>query len=422
MYWPTRAAALGPSTRIYPRYAPQYASNYQTKIVLEKLGDDGPPSYGSYPRPTTTTAAEMRYPAGRSTSPVPYRPFEYVSYYKPITPPMPITYPMGRTEVMTTTTTTTAAGTTAGTTVACRPKPFYASRLRYLGFMIVTLAIAAFAFEIADVVVASMYMGGPCGGQMVSKPFTVPWFFSWVVPGIWGSIPIFITGILAICVKDNFGPVFQALAILSSLSVFFFAPAIVAINAAEEATFIAYCGYATVAGVGMKATADYKTLEGAKFALPIILIVLGLLLLIILLYLTVVLCYSYDKCALSEKLAMETAAAKQQTTTGVTVTAATLPPPPQPAQPVMMPLPAILPAFDYGPMPAATLPPPPPRDLEFGYGGVPGRLVHLEAHNHGYAFSNFPGYIPAVAAATATPTTLPAATTTMMPGSGYYWK
>lgn len=55
-----------------------------------------------------------------------------------------------------------------------------------------------------------------------------------------------------------------------------------------------YCDYTSLADT------QNTIEEGAKFALPIILIVLGILLLLVLLYLTYLLCKSYDECVASD--------------------------------------------------------------------------------------------------------------------------
>lgn len=389
-YWPS-SAAWNPSGRMFTRYSPNYSSGYQTKIVLEKM-NEGTPRYNY-----VTPPPENQYVVRRSALEVPYRPFGYANFYKPVSQPIPIIEPISypaRTTAVTTTTTTTAAAPT------CMPKPFSARKFRILGYLLITMSILTFALEIADVIVATLYKSHPCGGQTVSNTFTVPWFFSWVVPGIWGSIPIFITGLLAIYVRQNYGKEFQALAIISSLSAFFFAPAIIAINAAEEGTFISYCNYMSAGNAGSNAPAGYATLEGAKFALPIILIVLGIILLFLLLYLTVHLCYSYDECAMCQTLVgVQTA-----TPAAPVVTTSTAVAPVQPA----IPVPIVLPSVNYVPMPV-TLPPPPPREVDFG---GPGRVVVMENHNAGFAYANVPGYF----------TTLPPTSTANPADNGYYWK
>lgn len=368
------SAAWNPGGRIYPRYYP----GYNTKVVLEKVNDDVQEyRYSSGP------AADAQYVSGRSLAPPeePYRPFEFASYYKPVTPPIPVIH--------------SAPQPTRTVPETCSPKRFYGQRYRFLGYTIIILALLTFAFELADVIVAANYMLKPCNSQTVTNSFTIPWFFSWVVPGIWGSIPIFISGILSMYVKTNFGKVFQALAILAALSALFFAPAIIAINAAEIATFLQYCNYTSVANAG--SVAD----EGAKFALPIILLILGGILFLLLLYLTYLLCISYDECYASETVVIK----GQQPTTSVTTTTAAV----VPFQPgISVPLPYALPSVDYIPAPA-TLPPPPPRDL-----GPQGRAFFVEAHNRGYAYASVPGYFTTNPNAAATP---------LAPGvSGFYWK
>lgn len=364
-YWPPKAAAWNPSSRMYPRYAP----SYQTKIVLEKVTDDDvEPTYRPY--------GGGGGGGGR-----------IASYYRPVSTAIPVAD-------------VNPVQVTGGASVqTCAPKPFYGRNYRIVGYILISLAILTFAFELADVIVAAAYKKRPCGGQTVTNDFSVPWFFSWVVPGLWGSIPIFVTGILALRVKSNYGTEFQALAIIASISAFFFAPAIIAINAAEVGTFMEYCGYSSVSDT------QNTTEEGAKFALPIILIVLGILLLLVLLYLTYLLCKSYDECVASETVIVPS---KKPTVAPGPVAV-----PFQPTIQVPVPVPVAFPPVDYVPVQAATLPPPPPRDT----GVTEGRLIFMEAHNRGYAYANVPGYFAALPAPTTAPTTVvkPAV------AGGYYW-
>lgn len=346
--WPTKASVWNPGGRIYPRFS----ASYPDKV------SDGAPDCGCRGQ------AETRWMAGGSPAlEGPCSPFGHVNYYKAGTPSIAVVntapVPFATTEVVATTGTDEFSAPRNLST--CVPKRFYGCKYRCLGYIIITLAVMALAFEVADVIIAAVYKtsGWPCRGQTVVNSFAIPWFFSWVVPGIWASIPIFASGILAIKVKDNYGKTFRALAVLSTVSALFFAPSIIAINAAELGTFFTYCNYTSIADVG-SATPYYST-EKAKFALPIVLIVLGILLFLLLLYLTYLLCRSYDDCVPSETIVLE----KQipETTTACTAGASSAfvvvplqPPKPVPAQPPKLvsvqqpkfvPIPDVIPAFNY---------------------------------------------------------------------------
>lgn len=77
---------------------------------------------------------------------------------------------------------------------------------------------------------------------------------------------------------------------------------------------------------------------------------------------------------------------------------------PQPANPELISI--------LVPRPSGKLQPPMVTDV-----GGPARVVHMEAHNHGYAYTNVPGYFTTLPLGTAAAPISPPTTT----GVGYRW-
>lgn len=381
---------------IYPRYSPNYQS-YQKKITLERVDDDNAPGYAGYSGRTNYHPYFFR----DSTNGPSYPPFGYISSFKtPVRPALPAILPTP------TDTNLKAFGNNTlerniTTTEAVVVKPFRKGIYRILGYLLSILAIMTFVFEIADVIVATLSDTGYCNVR--SGFLKIPWFFAWVVPGIWASIPIFFTGILAIYVTDNYGRVFRALAIVCSVSAFFFAPAIIAVSAAEEATFNDCFPY-VFGNISAKDPMIPDPIK-AKLVLPIILIILGILEMLLLLYLTILLCQAYEGFT-SEVILTE----RENSTEAIPEFVV---PKPMPF-PVPVPVPAPAPPQPTNPglisilvpRPAETLPSPRVTGV-----GVPGRVVYMEAHNRGYAYANVPGYFSTQPSGTAAATT----------GTGYRW-
>lgn len=390
--------------RIYPRYSPSY-QGYQKNVTLERI-DDETNGYAGYSGRTNEYPSYHPYFfRGDSPNGLSYPPFGYVDSFKaPIRPAQP--------EILPTPAKNALEGKTT-TTEAVIVKPFRSRRYRCLGYLISILAILTFSFEIADVIVAAMSDVRYC--RISSGFLKIPWFFAWVVPGIWASIPIFVTGILAIYVMDNYGRVFRALAIISSVSAFFFAPAILAVSAAEEATFIDNCPNA----IGNFSNPSIPDVIKAKLVLPIILIILAILEMLLLLYLTIVLCQAYEGLT-SEVILTEI---KDPTESipgyGIDVVPNPMPVPVPVPVPFPVPFPVPAPPQPVNPEVISILVPRPPEIAQPPMGGVSGRVVYMEAHNHGYAYANVPGYFTSLpSGTTATPAVV---STPTAAGTGYRW-
>lgn len=142
-------------------------------------------------------------------------------------------------------------------------------RYKYYGIVLCFLAVASFALEIANVIFTifnfkKLYSDGP---------LAVPYILTWIAAGVWGSIPVFITGILAIKVAGTYKNQVRVFALFCSLSAVVFAPAMIALSIAEIIMYPK--SLITINSITCYSLEDTATLICPKFVLPLVVAIVG---------------------------------------------------------------------------------------------------------------------------------------------------
>jgi len=103
-----------------------------------------------------------------------------------------------------------------------------------------------------------------------------PYWPVWVASGIWGSVPVFLTGLVAICAGTDQGKT-RWLSFLILVSALVFTPAIIILNAVEIwiGGSAKYSLYSLSNGVQEGTITPPTNPYEAKFALPVVVAVLG---------------------------------------------------------------------------------------------------------------------------------------------------
>jgi len=146
-------------------------------------------------------------------------------------------------------------------------------QLYCVGKMVAILAAATIGLAVADLVLTSQYY---CNGQTWSATWcsgtTEPYVWVWVASGIWGSVPVFFTGLYLLTVGGDTGK-WNIAWLLILLSAWVFGPATIILTVIElvkgsssQYTFYTSGGGSLVAGnIHPSGMNPWQ----AKFALPL---------------------------------------------------------------------------------------------------------------------------------------------------------
>lgn len=151
------------------------------------------------------------------------------------------------------------------------------------GFMLVILAAASLAIAVANTVFTYINFEDcppvPTTAPAIIGTSMCPEDFVYISSGIWGSIPVFILGILTLRIAKTTG-LRQIYTILLLTSALLFTPAMIIINALEIA--VGNNVWYTLSGSGIGNTAASSTTEAPiKFGLPLVIALLALVEMII---------------------------------------------------------------------------------------------------------------------------------------------
>jgi len=148
------------------------------------------------------------------------------------------------------------------------------------GAILALLAAVTLALGIADVI---MTIQNYCTPWVSTSPVWCsstgePYIWTWVASGIWGSVPIFLAGVFAMCVSANPFSYTRIFALLTILSALVFAPAIIVLTSVElwrggAAQYMFY-GMSNGALVAANILPSYNPYQ-AKFAIPLVIVILA---------------------------------------------------------------------------------------------------------------------------------------------------
>jgi len=149
------------------------------------------------------------------------------------------------------------------------------------GKLLAVLAAATLSISVADIVLTNQYY---CvnGGEGPYCPSTLdiePYWPIWVASGIWGSAPVFLTGLLAICAGAD-PERKRCLNFFVLVSAIVFTPAIIVLTAVEvwRGDAAAWSLYSLGSGGVQAGTITPPTNPyQAKFALPLVVVILGVI-------------------------------------------------------------------------------------------------------------------------------------------------
>jgi len=175
-----------------------------------------------------------------------------------------------------------------------QPVVFNARTFKIYGALLALMAAATLALGIANVVLTKQAYCEPwqemapvyCSGTKE------PYIWTWVAPGIWASIPIFLAGIFAMCISNDPASWTRCFALMIFLSAIVFAPAMIVLSSMEL-----WRGHAAMwnfyklenelkEGNIMVEDSPYQ----AKFALPLVIAILGGIMFIMTGVITLILC------------------------------------------------------------------------------------------------------------------------------------
>lgn len=176
--------------------------------------------------------------------------------------------------------TVAAAPVVAAPVVAGQRTVFNVGMFKCFGAILALLAAATLSLGIADVVLT---MQAYCTPWNTAKPVwcsttAEPYIWTWVASGIWGSIPIFLAGIFAMCLGSNPREWTRCFALLIFLSAIVFAPAMIVLSAIEiwrggaaQYMFYSMGSGSMMPGNILPASNPYQ----AKFAIPLVIAILA---------------------------------------------------------------------------------------------------------------------------------------------------
>jgi hypothetical protein len=171
---------------------------------------------------------------------------------------------------------------------------FNAPTFKIFGAVLALLAAATMALGIANVVLTKQSYCEPWmeGAPVYCSGTKEPYIWTWVAPGIWASVPIFLAGIFSMCISNDPANWTRCFALFIFLSAIVFSPAMIVLSAMEvwrgaAAQWNFYkLGNQLDMGNIMVANSPYQ----AKFALPLVIAILGGVMFIMTGIITLILC------------------------------------------------------------------------------------------------------------------------------------
>jgi len=162
------------------------------------------------------------------------------------------------------------------------------------GAILALLAAATLALGIANVVLTKQAYCDPWteGAPTYCSGTKEPYIWTWVASGIWASIPIFLAGIFAMCISNDPASWTRCFALMIFLSAIVFSPAMIVLSAMEvwrggAANWNFYTlGNNLMEGNILVQSSPYQ----AKFALPLVIAILGGIMFIMTGIITLILC------------------------------------------------------------------------------------------------------------------------------------
>jgi hypothetical protein len=175
-----------------------------------------------------------------------------------------------------------------------QPVVFDARSFKIYGAILALLAAAALALGIANVVLTRQAYCDPWeeAGPVYCSGTKEPYIWTWVAPGIWAAVPIFLAGIFAMCISNDPANWTRCFALMIFLSAIVFSPAMIVLSAMEvwrggAATWNFYKLDSDLKEGNIKVTdSPYQ----AKFALPLVIAILGGIMFIMTGIITMILC------------------------------------------------------------------------------------------------------------------------------------
>lgn len=165
-------------------------------------------------------------------------------------------------------------------------------RYKYVGYTLVLIALAVLGVEVGNVI----YTATNFSNGFSAKPFAAPYILTWIAPGIWGAIPVFITGVLSIRVAGKLNKLVRLFALFCALSAVVFTPAIVAVSITEIVMYpdITDAAKPMVGSNRCYSLSTPASLSCPKFILPLIVAVLASIAFYLTLMITIVFCCCWN--------------------------------------------------------------------------------------------------------------------------------
>lgn len=171
---------------------------------------------------------------------------------------------------------------------------FNAGMFKIYGAILALLAAATLALGIADVVLTKQAYCDPWmeGAPAYCSTNKEPYIWTWVAPGIWASVPIFLAGVFAMCISNDPANWTRCFALMIFLSAIVFSPAMIVLSAMEiwrgsASTWNFYkLDSSLMEGNIMVEDGPYQ----AKFAIPLVIAILGGIMFIMTGIITLILC------------------------------------------------------------------------------------------------------------------------------------
>jgi len=171
-----------------------------------------------------------------------------------------------------------------------------AQSFKWFGAILALFAAATLALGIANVVLTRETYCKPWmeGAPSYCSSTKEPYIWTWVASGIWGSIPIFLAGLFAMCVSSNPGNWARLCAFFIFVSAIVFAPGMAVLSAIEVWRGSASQWYFYELDSGVKEgniwPADGGNPYQAKFALPLVIAIIACIMFIMTMIVTLALC------------------------------------------------------------------------------------------------------------------------------------
>lgn len=172
-------------------------------------------------------------------------------------------------------------------------------RYKYYGYALLLMAFAILGLEIGNVAFTYNTFK-PGTTTFVKKAFAAPYILTWIAPGIWGAIPILITGYLAVRVAGKINKLVRIFALFCSLSATVFTPAIISVSVAEIMMYSnnipagdTQPPFGTINKCYQFSSA--ASLSCPKFILPLIVAVLGGVAFYLTMMVTIIFCCCWDQ-------------------------------------------------------------------------------------------------------------------------------